>query len=123
MLHKRIRIASYRLQEEMRFVKRTQNYNAKSTLQPILPLVPLKLPEDEKDKTKTITFELKVRAGAAQGSPSYKKHMRTFDEGTPQEWMEVLTGVKEIWRQNSVNGPNDRAATIAAMPHSVRFGA
>ena len=48
-------------------------------------LVPLQLPEDEKDKTKPITFQLKIRAGAAQGSPSYKKHMRTFNEGTPQE--------------------------------------
>ena len=80
----------------MRFVKRTQSYKSQSTIQPVLPLVPLKLPEDEKDKTKTITFELKVRTGTGAGSPSYKKHMRTLDEGTPQEWMEVLTGLKEF---------------------------
>ena len=41
--------------------------------------------------------------------------MRMFDEDTPQEWMEVLTGLKEIWKQNSVNGPTDRAATVAAI--------
>ena len=29
--------------------------------------------------------------------------------------MDVLTGLKEIWKQNTVNGPTDRAATIAAI--------
>ena len=29
--------------------------------------------------------------------------------------MEVLTGLKEIWKRNSVNSPTDRAATIAAI--------
>jgi hypothetical protein len=58
---------------------------------------------------------LKVRAGTGVGTPSYKKHMRTFDEGTPQEWMESLAGLREIWQQNTVNGAHDRAATVAAV--------
>jgi hypothetical protein len=41
--------------------------------------------------------------------------MRTFDKGTPQEWMELLTSLREIWQQNSVNGAHDRAATVAAV--------
>jgi hypothetical protein len=41
--------------------------------------------------------------------------MRTFDKGTPQEWMESLTGLGEIWQQSSVNGAHDRATTVAAV--------
>ena len=29
--------------------------------------------------------------------------------------MDVLTGIREIWRQNSVNTPTDRAATRVAI--------
>jgi hypothetical protein len=78
-------------EEEMRFIKRNQQYKT-SGMQPILPLVPKRLKLDNKDKTTFITFDLKVHAGTGAGTPSYKKHMRTFDEGTPQEWMELLTG-------------------------------
>jgi hypothetical protein len=75
----------------MRFIKRNQQYKT-SGMQPILPLVPERLESDNKDKTTFITFDLKARAGTGAGTPSYKKHMRTFDEGTLQEWMESLTG-------------------------------
>jgi hypothetical protein len=71
--------------EEMHFVKRTTQYKT-SGMQPVLPLVPDRFETDSKDKTTYITFDLKVRAGTGVGTPSYKKHKRTFDEGTPQEW-------------------------------------
>jgi hypothetical protein len=67
------------------------------------------------DKATYITFDLKVRAGTGVGTPSYNKHMWTFDEGTPQECMELLSGLQEIWQQNTVNGAHDRAATVAAV--------
>jgi hypothetical protein len=51
---------------------------------------------DNKDKMTFISFDLKVCAGTGAGTPSYKKHMRTFDKGTPQEWMELLTGLRKI---------------------------
>jgi hypothetical protein len=98
----------------MRFIKRNQQYKT-SGMQPILPLVPKQLESDNKDKTTFITFDLKVCAGTGAGTPSYKKHMRTFDKGTPQEWMEPLTGLRKIWQQNSVNGAHDHAATVAAV--------
>ena len=75
----------------------------------------IKIALDEKDKTMFVSFDLKVRAGGNAGLPSYKKFMRTFDEGSPQEWMDVLSGLREIWKQNSVVGPTDRAATVAAI--------
>ena len=82
----------------------------------MIPLESLKLLADqEKDKAKYITFELKVHTGTGAGAPSYKNNMRTFDERTPQDWMDVLTGIREIWKQNSVNAPTDQAATIMAI--------
>jgi len=95
-----------------------QNRGYKSTTKtflPVLPLVRIKLDSEQKNKANFITFELKIRAGTGPGTPSYKKFVKTFEEGSPQEWMDVLTGLKEIWKQNSVNGPTDRAATVAAI--------
>jgi hypothetical protein len=98
----------------MRFIKRNQQYKT-TGMQPILPLVPERLESDNKDKTTFIAVDLKVCAGTGAGMPSYKKHMRTFDKGTPQEWMESLTGLRKIWQQNSVNSAHDRATTVAAV--------
>jgi hypothetical protein len=122
-LYKRVKIASFRVyckkkreEEEMRFRQRQDGAKSSSTkFLPIIPLERIKIATDDKDKSAFISFELKVRAGAGAGTPSYKKFMRTFEEGTPQEWMDVLTGLREIWKQNSVNGPTDRAATVAAI--------
>jgi hypothetical protein len=122
VLIKKIKISTFRLllikrqqdEEEMRFQKQNQIYKTKSpTLQPVLPLVKEQLPAADNDKAKFIAFSLKVCAGTE--GPSYRKFMRLFDEGSPQEWMDVLTGLNEIWTQNSVNEPTDRAATISAI--------
>jgi hypothetical protein len=124
ILIKKIKIASFRErqacknqeEEEMRAYSSNRGYKSiTKTFLPVIPLVKIKLDSDRKDKASFITFELKVRAGAGAGTPSYKKSIKTFEEGTPQEWMDVLNGLKEIWKQNSVNGPTDRAATVAAI--------
>jgi hypothetical protein len=98
----------------MHFIKRNQQYKT-SGMQLSLLLVPKQLELDNKSKTTFITFHLKVHAGTGAGTLSYKKHMQTFDEGTPQEWMELLTGLHKIWQHNSVNGAHDHAATVAAV--------
>ena len=41
--------------------------------------------------------------------------MQTFDEGTTQDWMDVIHGVKKFWKQNSVNTPMDCATTLVAI--------
>ena len=94
----------------MQFVKRKHQ-----TIQPILPLVKPKVERETIDKTKIVSFDLLVRAGAAGTSSKYKKFMLTFEEGTPSEWLDVLVGVREIWLQNSVTGPSDRVATVRAI--------
>jgi hypothetical protein len=125
VLIKKVRFAEYRLhqarihqeqEDTMQFVKRTP-YKPGSHFQPVLPLVPIEISKSEKlDKTKIITFELKVRAGAAAApGQTYKMSVFKFEQGTPQEWMDTLSRMREIWRQNTVNGPHDRAATVTAI--------
>ena len=86
------------------------------TLQPVLPLIPEVLPTKEEDKSQFITLDLKIRAGDPS-SQKYKKYTRKFEEGTPQQWIEVLKDLKEIWTQNSVTEATDREATIHSLLH------
>jgi hypothetical protein len=86
-----------------------------SPLQPVLPLLPEVLPTKDQDKAKFISFELKSRAGQPAGSTTYKKFVCVFEEGTPQQWIDLIRDVEEIWTQNTVNGPTDRTSTIRAL--------
>jgi hypothetical protein len=86
-----------------------------SPLQPVLPLLPEVLSTKDQDKAKFISFELKSRAGQPSGSTTYKKFVRVFEEGTPQQWIDLIRDVEEIWTQNSVNGLSDRTSTIRAL--------
>jgi hypothetical protein len=83
---------------------------------PVIPLVPTKLTADElKDKSAYITFTLQVSRGTGPGTPNDKKSIRTFEDGDPQQWMEVMTGLREIWLQNSVADPTDVSNTVVAI--------
>jgi hypothetical protein len=124
-LYKKIKIAQYCLhltwkrekEEEMRFQKR-QAYNKKTTPKflPVIPLLPMKLSLDElKDKVVCFTITLQVSKGSGPGTPTYRKIIRTFEEGDPQQWMEVITGLKEIWAQNSITEPTDMSNTALAI--------
>ena len=35
-----------------------------------------------------------------------------FEEGPPQQWVDLAQDLLGIWTQNSINGPSDRTATI-----------
>jgi hypothetical protein len=93
-----------------------------SPLQPVLPLLPEVLPTKGQDKLKFINFklkfinfELKFCAGQPAGSTTYKKLVRVFEEGSPQQWINLIQDLEEIWKQNSINGPSDRTSTIRAL--------
>ena len=85
------------------------------SLQPVLPLVPSKLPSANEDKGKFISFELKTRVGQPENGTNYKKFIQRFEEGSPQEWIDLSRDLEEIWTQNSMNGGQDRASTIRAL--------
>jgi len=92
-----------------------KKYSKPSSLKPILPLLPEVVPSREEDKKKFVSFELKARAGQPAGSTTYKKHVRVFEEDTPQLWIDLVRDIEEIWTQNSVAGPTDRTSTIRAL--------
>jgi hypothetical protein len=65
-----------------RIPKKTPTPN---TLRPVLPLIAEKSTTVEDDKTHFITIELCARVNAPEGSVTYKKYIRKFEEGTAQE--------------------------------------
>ena len=85
-------------------------------LKPVLPLVPEDTSSLEDKKGTFILMELKARAGATGANAlTYKKHFKTFEEGSPEEWIVVLKNFDEIWKQNSINGANDKVATVRSL--------
>ena len=86
-----------------------------TSLQPVLPLVPELHPTVDEDKGRYISLELKTRAGGPVSGSSYKKYVRKFEEGTPQEWIDLRRDINEIWTQNSITGGADRASTLRAL--------
>jgi hypothetical protein len=60
--------------------------------------------------------ELKDKAaGLAPSTPNYKKSIRTFDKGDPQQWMDVITSLREIWAQNLITVPTDMSNTVEVL--------
>jgi hypothetical protein len=43
------------------------------------------------------------------------KFVPVFEEGSPQQWIDLIQDLEEIWMQNSVNSPSDRTSTIRAL--------
>jgi hypothetical protein len=124
VLYKKIKIAQYCLhvtwkrekEEEMRFQKRQVHTKKNPKFLPVILLLSTKLLSDElKDNVAYITFTLQVSKGLAPGTPPYRKSIKTFEEGDPQQWMEVITGLKDIWAQNSIMAPTDMLNTAVAL--------
>ena len=85
------------------------------TLQPVLPLVPEKLPTVEEDKSKFLTFELKMQFDQPDNATKYKKAVRKFEEGTAQQWIDLVKDMCEIWKQNTITAGTDKAATVRSL--------
>ena len=82
-------------------------------LQPVIPLENATTRTTTTDDSRTyVSMYLKARAGSGDNGETYKKRFFLFDDGTPQEWVEVLEDLDELWRQNSVTNGADRAATV-----------
>ena len=74
-----------------------------------------KNPTKEEDKASFLTFELKTKEGQPESSTKYKKTVRKFEEGSPQQWIDLLKDLREIWKQNSIRDGSDRAATVRSL--------
>jgi hypothetical protein len=87
-----------------------------TTLKPILPLIPEVLASQEDDKSQFVTFEVKTKAGGNNRNTStHKRSLRLFEDGSPQQWLELVEEVRRIWTQNSTSEGLDRAATLRAV--------
>jgi hypothetical protein len=84
-------------------------------LLPVLPLIPQKTTKMEEEKGRFLAFDLKTRVAQPSNATKYKKYVRKFEEGNPQEWMDMLRDLEEIWTQNSMTGGTDRASTVRAL--------
>jgi len=76
-------------------------------LLPVLPLIPQKTTKMEEEKGRFIAFDLKTRVGQPSDATKYKKYVRKFEEGNPQEWIDMLRDLEEIWTQNSMTEGTD----------------
>ena len=89
------------------------SFYPKNDLNVALKLTPEVPAEEEKDKSKFITIELKSQAGArGSAALTYKKHIRTFENGTPAEFITLRLALEEVWRQNAVTSALDRENTV-----------
>jgi hypothetical protein len=103
-------VLGYRKNSEVRKMK-LYNKRRETFGHPIIPLI-VEMEDPEKiDKSKYICMDLKIRAAGANTS-TYKKYIRKFEEGTPQEFIDLLKSLEEIWVQNSVAGPQDRSSIV-----------
>ena len=109
----KIRIADRRKMLTARIPKKKPS--SPSFLKPVLPLVPEVLPKPEDQKSNFISMDLKSKAGGAATSPTYKKYIALFDEGTPQEWIDTQRDILEVWTQNSITVPVDKIAIVKAV--------
>jgi hypothetical protein len=99
----------------MKFQTRQETHKRSPKFHPDIPLLWTKLLSDElKDKAAYITITLQVSKGLAPGTPNYRKSIRIFDKGDPQQWMDVITGLREIWSQKSIMVSRDMSSTVVA---------
>ena len=110
-LIRRIQMQDYRSRKMLSIASRIPKKRGGS-LQPVPPLVPEKLPTKEDDKSVFLTLEWKTKEGQPDGATKYKKSVRKFEEGSPQQWIDLIKDLREIWKQNSVKEGSDRAATV-----------
>ena len=54
-----------------------------------------------------------MQVGQSDTATKYKKAVRKFEEGTAQQWIDVLMEMIEIWMQNGVKEGSNRAATAS----------
>ena len=114
-LIRQIKINNRKKEEMLSIKSRIPRAKKPGSLQPVLPLIPIKLPSIDEEKGKFISFELKTRVGQPASGTKYKKFVRRFEEGGPQEWIDLLKDLDEIWIQNSMDTGQDRASTVRAL--------
>ena len=69
----------------------------------------------EEDKSAFLFFELKMQVDQAENETKFKKFVRKFKEGTPQQWFDLVKDLRENWRQNGIEEGPDRVTTVRSL--------
>jgi hypothetical protein len=101
--------------EMMSIQSKIQRVKKVGHLLPVFPLKPHKNSNVDEENGRYIAFELMTRIGQPSDATKYKKFVRKFKEGSPQEWLDILKDLNEIWTQSSQTGSKDRASTVRAL--------
>ena len=86
-----------------------------AAFQPVLHLVEEVIPLAKDEKAKYISIDLKLKAGGPASTPTYEKHVRVVDGGTPQAYIAFRRDLEEVFRQNKVDIPADQKSIILAI--------
>lgn len=109
--HQRVQEATTRLQTVARQLMAMENSIPKKGIKlvPCLPLVDKEVVDV--DKTVLLNFKLKIRPNGSNDN-TYEKSIRRFSDGSPTIWIQTLQDIQEVWQQNKIAGPQDRAALV-----------
>ena len=98
-----MQVREYRLRKQAAHQEMMANQEHPSRkprgLQPILPLIGAKktvLTDGDKGTTSNVSFEL-LTVASKKTSSKYKKYVRKFEEGSPQEWIDLVNNLEEIF--------------------------
>ena len=91
------------------------NMTTEAAFQPVLHLVEEAIPLAKDEKAKYISIDLKLKAGGPASTPTYEKHVRVVDGGTPQVYIAFRRDLEEVFRQNKVDSPADQKSIILAI--------
>jgi len=78
-------------------------------LKPALPLDFDAKKTDEEESRDYVTMSLRTSIG--QETPTYKKKLYRFYDGTPYEWLTTMEDMGELWRQNSITAGDEQLAS------------
>jgi hypothetical protein len=103
MLLKKTKISQFRelfwkimIQQRKEMLSMIPRVKKSDNFLPVLPLIPQKTTKMEKVKRRFIAFDLKTRVGQPSDVTKYKKYVRKFEEGNPQEWIDMIRDLEEI---------------------------
>lgn len=89
-------------------------FKKKGQMQPCIGLYTA--PVESIPKTELLEIPCRITAtNRAANAPTYKTTLRRFNEGTPEQWIALLTALDEIWTQNQVTTASDRLALVRAV--------
>ena len=92
---RKIRVQAYREKMNDRIPRKPTK-----GVEPCLTLFPK--PSQEPEEKDLVEFAMKVRAGSGATAPTYKRRVARFANGTPNEWIDLLESLEELFAQNSL---------------------